>query len=316
MIVNAYQEKYFHTYILKKWYPTDGQPVECKKRTLRSSGLDEDRPEMTVNQFFDIPDDDYPPSKKSRKSTRKAADSQPSPPTRRARLLAVTATDKLTPAVPTATVGSQDKAPDAEPVAEESSAPIPRSSTRTKRKVSPSTRTPRIISAPMVTSPTPIEAPSPLSDLSEPSTPPPPASASSSSHARNRSISQSSVDTLVEDVPESEQPGQVQGQGRYSSVDSAGTAVGESSSSKKRKAEALEQLFDAVAAVEVAEEQEESGSKPAERMTTRGLSAKKVRVVEEVESEKSQPSTRKSTPVAEPRPKSSRAKTKARKAPA
>jgi len=75
-IVNAIQEKYYYVHILGKWYPTDFQPLETKKRALRSSGAIEDRLDMTVNQFFNIIEDGLPPSKRQRKPLRRIAEPQ------------------------------------------------------------------------------------------------------------------------------------------------------------------------------------------------------------------------------------------------
>jgi hypothetical protein len=75
-IVNAIQEKYYYVHILGRWYPTDFQPLETKKRALRSNGAIEDRLDMTVNQFFNIVEGGLPPSKRQRKPPRKIAEPQ------------------------------------------------------------------------------------------------------------------------------------------------------------------------------------------------------------------------------------------------
>lgn len=210
-IVNAIQEKYYYVHILGKWYPTDFQPLETKKRALRSSGAIEDRLDMTVNQFFNIIEDGLPPSKRQRKPLRRIAEPQ---------------------------LVSEDKRP--------RGAPLRKNTITTPQHTTPleNVSTPRSdvftsvtdphfsghdkgqASAPAAESPTDSEV-NPMSSF----TPDRPLSVS---HSRNRSTSQSSEQTVV---AEDQDPR------RSVSLETATTAVASSSLSKKRKAEFLDEVI-------------------------------------------------------------------------
>ncbi|KAF9526590.1 hypothetical protein CPB83DRAFT_908227 [Crepidotus variabilis] len=279
-IINAFQEKYYYIHILGRWYPTTYQPVETKKRTLRSNGGGEERPDITINQFFNIVEGYNPPTKRARRAPKKVDETDTPPNDKRTRRL-----PQQKPALPTPlSEPSEQILQNAQLVADDSSAPIIRSSGRIKRKLSPSTRAPRILTA--------INPPSPsLSSLSE-------SSSASSLHSRNRSTSQSSEVTIVDKAHDSR---------RSASVDSIETVVG-ASLSKKRKANALDDADD------IASQEIESESP--ERMVTRGRFSKTLRHGESdmnVDDGFSPLSEPPSSP-AELRPKSTRPRTKSRKA--
>lgn len=215
-IVNAIQEKYYYVHVLGKWYPTDFQPIETKKRTLRSNAGGEDRSDMTINQFFNIVEQGASPLKRLRKLSRKVIEPQ-SLGDKRPRGIAHQ--NIIPPTAPT--VAFVDRSADKDKVVDESSSRIPRSSGRVKRKMSPPTQT-RVLTA--TNSDAELPSTSTIDILL------------SSSHARNRSTSQSSEQTIVADDNDSPT--------RSSSVESTMTAIGTSLPSKKRKLEILDGVLD------------------------------------------------------------------------
>jgi len=244
-IINAIQEKYYYIHVLGKWYPTDFQPTETKKRALRSNGGGED-PDMTINQFFNIVENGTSPLKRLRKLSRKIVEPLSAPDDKRPRGMAQQRSAILPQSTFVDRVTPKDK------VVDESSATIPRSSGRVKRKMSPPKRVPRVLTE---TSSIAIEKPSaellstPTFDI-----------LLSSSHSRNRSTSQSSEQTIVAEGTDSGT--------RSSSVESTKTAVA-SLPSKKRKAEILDEHTDL-------------GPPSPKRMTTRNRSGRIARTYEPV----------------------------------
>ena len=234
-IVNAIQEKYYYVHILGRWYPTDFQPLETKKRALRSSGAIGDQPDMTINQFFNIVEDGLPPSKRQRKPSRRITEPQLVLEERRPRGTAHRKNTVTTPheaaapveilAIPTSDVSFSTK--------------TPHPSKRIKPQTAVDTN---------ALSPTDSEVNHILFA---------PGHLSSPSHSRNRSTSQSSEQTVV---PEEQDPR------RSMSLESAATAVASSSPSKKRKAEILEDT------IEESDQLQPEISTPAEGMITRGRS--------------------------------------------
>lgn len=230
-IVNAVQEKYYYVHILGKWYPTDFQPLETKKRALRSSGAIEDRLDMTINQFFNIVDDGLPPSKRQRRPTRKIAETQPIAEEKRPRAVASRKNTIIRPPEPVASHENGATSIGDMPA----NAATPRSSRCSKPQVSPPPAV-DVTQSPTDSESNPID--SFPSDLS-----------STSSHLRNRSTSQSSEKTVVAEVQ------------RSVSVESATTAV---APSKKRKADALEETVE-----EESNRKQHEESTPTEGMITR-----------------------------------------------
>lgn len=240
-IVNAIQEKYYYIHVLGKWYPTDFQPTETKKRTLRSNGGGED-PDITINQFFNIVENGTSPLKRLRKLSRKVVEPLSAPDDKRPRGMAQQRGAILPQRAFVYRVTPKDK------VVDESSATIPRSSGRVKRKMSPPRRTPRVLTE--------------TSSIGSPELPSTPTFdiLLSSSHARNRSTSQSSEQTIVAEDTDSRT--------RSSSVESTKTAVA-SLLSQKRKAEILDEHTDL-------------GPPSPKRMTTRNRSGRIARTYEPV----------------------------------
>lgn len=238
-IINAIQEKYYYVHILGRWYPTEFQPLETKRRALRSNGAVEDRLDMTINQFFNIVEDGVPPSKRQRRPSRKIAETQLVSEDRRPR---GTSNRKNMITTSTEPVAAPENVPNTTRDISTSTT-IPRASGRIKHQAS-------LPAADAVTmSPTDSEV-NPMSSVTS-------ELSSTSSHSRNRSTSQSSEQTVVAGDQDLR---------RSVSVESATTAVASLSRSKKRKAEALDE------AIEESDHQRSDESAPAEGMITRGRS--------------------------------------------
>lgn len=210
-IVNAVQEKYYYVHVLKKWYPTDFQLIETKKRSLRSNGGSDDRQDVTINQHFNIVEDGAPPFKRLRRSAKKVIQVQPTPEEKRSGTMTQPKRNLPSPAKLTAPLDHAERAGSSEPAAPVLSASI-------LQRVSPSARSPRILAENPI-NPVPDDESPAISDLS------------SSSHSRNRSTSQSSEQTVVVDEVDTR---------RSVSVESSKTVVGPSPT-KKRKAEVLDE---------------------------------------------------------------------------
>ncbi|CAA7259067.1 unnamed protein product [Cyclocybe aegerita] len=296
------QEKYTYVAIYKEWYPTDTYRPEtnAKKRALRSS--DNGRPAMTVNEFFNIQEEDLKTRKSKKRPPSDAQTTSPAPKrARRAAAPKVSAPKplELEPEADDPAHSSTD-----EPV-QDSVPQGPRTSKR--HKVAPS-RAPRTISESYVAQPHHADTqpatgsaspPSASSSDSEPPLSPP--TPLSSLHSRNRSTS-SSTETLVDDAEGT-------GKTRSSSVLSADTVVSSSCppSSKKRKAE---DALDVVGTQSPEEEPE-----PSVRMITRGRASKLTQLESASTSEKSAPPSRTGTPaLAESRAKPSRTRTRPKRA--
>jgi len=230
-IVNAIQEKYYYVHVLKKWYPTEFQLIETKKRSLRSNGGPDDRQDVTINQHFNIVEDGAPPLKRLRRSVKKTIQVQPTPEEKRSGTMTQPKRNLPSPAKLAAPLDGAERADSSEPVLSE---PI-------MRGVSPSARSPRILTENPI-NPVPDDGVSAISDLS------------TSSHSRNRSTSQSSEQTVVVDDIDTR---------RSASVESSKTVIGPSPT-KKRKAEVLDG--------DVLAENQDSSSQPREGMITRGRS--------------------------------------------
>ena len=252
-VISAIQEKWEYVHIRKRWYPVDGQPETSSKRLLRSSG---DRGDRTINSYFNLPEDGEPPLKRTRRAGRKALETQDLCSADRAKV-------ESKPSPPATSGAASDDAPIKASIAE--NGPAIRSSSRRRRKATPSTRSPPALS---FSSPTPSSTaelailPVASSILLSSTTLMAPVachiiSSATSSHSRNRSTSQSSAETLVDSDPV---------QLRSESVASTDTAV-ENSLSKKRKLEVVEECLELVAG-EMAE------SNQLEGMVTRGRASK------------------------------------------
>ena len=224
-VISAIQEKWEYVHIRKRWYPVDGQPEISTKRHLRSSG---DRGDQTVNSYFNLPEDGEPPSKRTRRTGRKAVEMQDPCTTDRPNRAKVE--QKPSPSS-TSTTTSNVASIDASIPGD---APVIRASARKRLKTTSSTKSPPP-SLPALSSAAEISALPVASSLLSSTTlmAPVPSHISppSSSHSRNRSTSQSSAETLVDSD---------QVQLRSASVTSTDTAV-ENSLSKKRKWQAVEE---------------------------------------------------------------------------
>jgi hypothetical protein len=242
-VISAIQEKWEYVHIRKRWYPVDGQPETSTKRLLRSSG---DRGDQTINRYFNLPEDGEPPLKRTRRAGRKALETQDPCSADRAKV-------ESKPSPPSTSDVTSDIASIKALVTEDG--PTIRTSSRKRRKPTPSTRFPASLSSP---APSAAElAILPVALLSPTTLTAPVAchiSSATSSHSRNRSTSQSSAETLVDSDPVLLRSG---------SVTSTDTAV-ENSLSKKRKLEVVEECLESVPG-EMAE---------LEGMVTRGRASK------------------------------------------
>lgn len=255
-VISAIQEKWEYVHIRKRWYPVDGQTETSTKRLLRSSG---DRTDRTINRYFNLPDDSEPPLKRTRRGGKKALESQDPCTADRAKV-------ESKPSSPSTSGVASEVASVKGSIIEDG--PAIRASSRKRRKPTPSTRSPPS----SLSSPTPSSTeelailPIASSILLSPATLMAPGdcdiSSATSSHSRNRSISQSSIETLVDSDPV---------QLRSESVTSTDTAV-ENSLSKKRKLEVVEECLELLPS-EMAESHQLDG------MVTRGR-ASKFRLVE------------------------------------
>ncbi|KAH9485021.1 hypothetical protein JR316_0001925 [Psilocybe cubensis] len=291
------QLKFEYTFIRRQWYPIEGVVVETKKRALRSSG---DVPEVqTPEEYFNLLKPEEIPRKKSAKRN---ANAKAKPKT--------TASPVAGPSAPSAPVAGPSAIPapveeqpspttslteEVLPVAEQitdASAYVspPRSSTRARRKVTPTSRSPRTLSMPTEKSSSVITA-SPVEESATP-IPSPTLTMTSSSSTHSRSASQSSMKTLVDSK-------------RSVSVLSSDTVV-ETSSRKRKSEDDLEKVVE-----EVEQEQEECASTGTERMVTRGRTSKKVRTVD-IEKDSASASPTNSPPL-EPAAKIQRRRTGAKK---
>ena len=280
-VISAIQEKWEYVHIRKRWYPVDGQTETSTKRLLRSSG---DRGDQSIYSYFNLPEDGEPPLKRTRRAGRKALETQDPCSADRAKV-------ESRPSPPSTSGAASEVVSIKAAITEVG--PATRASSRKRRKPTSST----LLSSPtpssveevpvlpvassILLSPTSLMIPGPC-DISS----------ATSSHSRNRSISQSSMETLVDSDPV---------QMRSESVASTDTAV-EDSLSKKRKLEVAEECLELVAS-EMAE---------LEGMVTRGR-ASKFRLVE-TNSEKSASGTsRSNTPAKEGKTIAENPKTRARK---
>ncbi|KIM40218.1 hypothetical protein M413DRAFT_446385 [Hebeloma cylindrosporum] len=262
----ARQLKYECVHIQHRWYATGvgekGSAAADTRRATRSSGTN-DEVDITAAQHFDL----FP----NKPHLLKEHTSKPVPP----------------PAKRTKRSATKRKPPfkrGPKPTVEEDAPFEKRMSTRVRRKISASDRSPRILSSAGVNLPSisiddPAEVSSSIS-LAD-------SSSSTPTHTRNRSSSsQASNETLVQSA---------RSPSVAASVASATTAVG-SSSPKKRKALELEE--------EDGEELPEPA--PPKRMATRGRPPK----VPPIDSEKGSTSSRTSTPTVDSKAKLSRPRTK------
>ena len=288
-VISAIQEKWEYVHIRKRWYPVDGQSESSSKRLLRSSG---DRGDRTVNSYFNLPEDGEPPLKRTRRTGRKALETQDPCSANRAN-----AESKSSP--PSTSGAASDVASIKASTIEDG--PAMRTSSRKRRKPTPSTISP----AASISSPAPASAaelailPVASSILLSPTTSVATVachiSSAASSHSRNRSTSQFSIETLVDSNPV---------QMRSESVVSTDTAV-ENSLSKKRKLEVVEECLELVSS-------EMADSNQLEGMVTRGR-ASKIRLVE-TNTEKSVTGlSRSNTPAKEGKMVEQNFKTRARK---
>ncbi|PPQ93797.1 hypothetical protein CVT25_013505 [Psilocybe cyanescens] len=271
------QLKFEYTHFRRQWYPIEGVVVESKKRALRSNG---DVPEVpTAEDYFNLLKPEEIPRKKSAKKKAKSKSTDlpiegPSHPV----------AERSSPTTPPV----EDVLPVAEQITEDSAyVSPPRLSTRVRRKVTPTSRSPRIVSIPTDTTSSTI-TPSPAGPSSNPISSPT-LSVSSSSSSHSRSTSQSSIKTVVEST-------------RSVSVLSSDTIVETSPSRKRKSDDELEKVDEEI-------EQEECVTNGTERMVTRGRTSKKAR---SVDIEKDSISSRMSTPgfetVVKPGPRRLRAK--------
>ncbi|PPR00988.1 hypothetical protein CVT24_000282 [Panaeolus cyanescens] len=266
-IILSRQEKFQYVFMGNQWYPTSSSPNQTRKRALRSSG---ERIDQDINKFFNLIDEGEPPTKRARKARK---DPQPTPAVVR----------------PKRTLQSRDSASVAILSQRDSIEKDP-SNSNSNPSVSPS----------LCSVPLPITA-SPPADESDLAQLPPMQSASQSklgsSHSRTRSISQDSLDTLVDvDLEASSHR-------RSASVSSAETTVEEFPSPKKRKFDALKDGDDPNVDLE---EQPDK----AEGMVTRGRASK---TMKRSAIRSDTPSSRNSTPIPEVSTRPSRMRTKSQK---
>ncbi|KAF8967884.1 hypothetical protein BDZ97DRAFT_1801745 [Flammula alnicola] len=291
LLVNAWQYKFYCVQVKRQWYSTDCTGGETHKRVLRSTS---DQMEEAVYEYFGIIANEGPSRRRSGKSATKKHTQTTSPNKRTRRPVA---TEPQPPASsspePLVVADGEDITIPIQPSSaslEASSLPS-RASTRVRRKLTPSAKSPRIISAPVENSSSdenlqPAESPS--SSMPPPLLP----SIPSSSHARNRSSSAQSsvsVDTLVEVE-------------RSPSVTSVETVV-TPTSPKKRKLDDIEKDE------EVSKDPEPEAS-ATEGMVTRNRASK----IRSLDSDTSLPSSRTSTPAVESRAKPSRQRARAKRA--
>ncbi|KAF8200983.1 hypothetical protein BJ912DRAFT_947725 [Pholiota molesta] len=285
-IVNARQEKFTCVVVQRKWYPTDCTGADAHKRTLRSSA---DQTEPTANDYFGIIENEGSSRRRAAKSAARRH-ILPSPNKRTRRLVPSQpkAQGSISPE-PVIPPNDEDVIASVHPDSDlrERTPPVSRTSTRVRRKVTPSARSPRIISAVVPKSPS-EETISPASTLPLPTIP------SSATHSRNRSSSaqsSESTETIAVAV-------------RSPSVASVETAVAPSLP-KKRKLADMEpeddNNDDLVKDIEAS---------AAEGMVTRNRASK----IRSGDSDKSQASSRMSTPAAEPAAKVTRPRARAKRA--
>ncbi|KAF9474550.1 hypothetical protein BDN70DRAFT_310947 [Pholiota conissans] len=306
IIVNARQEKFTCTVVQRKWYPTESNGAEAHKRLLRSTATDQT--EMTANDYFGIIQNEGPSSRRRNGKSAAKRFVQASAPTKRTRRPAAAAapapvahkargSSSPDPIVPAATTAAPA------PISQETTPPPPaRASTRVRRKVTPSARSPRIITAAVPDSPEEPETIPPAEPSSMPIVP-------TSAHARNRSSSAQSASSSTETVVVAE---------RSSSVTSVETAVAapSPSSPKKRKLdEIVEPEVDDLS--KGLEEADVVGVGAEEGMVTRTRASKRIRSGDDTSRE----SSRMSTPVAganatvdAPVKKASRSRSRAKRA--
>ena len=285
LIVNSRQQKFICVVVQGKWYSTDGSGADTHtKRNLRSTA---DRPELTLNEYFGIVDNEGPSHRRHFKALVKRTEQPPSPakPPRRpaaprkARFSTSPVPAAAAPTTTTAAAAADEEAPTPAPP------PVHRASGRVRRKVSPSDRAPRIVSQ----SAAPAGPPA-AEAATAPIAPAPGPGPAQPTHARNRSSSaqsSASADTVVVAV-------------RSPSVASVETVVAAPASPGKRKREDDEgEALDADA------------GEVKEGMVTRHR-ATRSRAGDSAE--RSEPPSRIGTPAVEPRAKVPRARPRAKKA--
>lgn len=287
LVISAIQEKWEYVHIRKRWYPVDGQPETSTKRLLRSSG---DRGDRTINSYFNLPEDGEPPLKRTRRAGRKAMETQDQCSADRAKV-------ESKPS-PSTSGAASDVASIKASVTEDG--PAVRSSSRKRRKPTPSTRSPPAsLSSPPSSAAELAILPVASSILLSPTTSRAPVachiSSATSSHSRNRSTSQSSAETLVDSDPVILRSG---------SVVSTDTVV-ENSLSKKRKLEVVEECLELVPG-------EVDESNQLEGMVTRGR-ASKFRSVETNTEKSATEISRSNTPAKEGKTVAEKPKARARR---
>lgn len=286
-VIYAIQEKWEYVHVRKRWYPVDGQPETSTKRLLRSST---DRIDQTINSYFNLPEDGEPPLKRTRRAAKKVVEAQNLCTADRAKRAKIESKRS-----PSTSAAASNVTSIAAHINEDT--PVIRASSRKRPKTTPSTKSPAP-SLSFVAEPTILPIVSSFLSSSTTLTDPVPCliSSTSSSHSRNRSISQSSAETLV-DSAEGVQL-------RSASVTSTDTTV-EIPSSKKRKSEAVEECLE-LSLGETAELNRREG------MVTRGR-ASKFRLVETNVDESVSSISRSNTPTKEVNRVTEKLKPRARK---
>ncbi|KAF9049854.1 hypothetical protein BJ165DRAFT_1454298 [Panaeolus papilionaceus] len=266
-IILSRQEKFQYVFLGNQWYPTSSSPNQTRKRALRSSG---DRIDQDINDFFNLIDEGEPPTKRARKGRKEI---------------------QLVPAV----VRPKRIVQNREVASSSANSQLDSTEKKTANSISKRSASPRL-------SPTlvPVTSSPPIQDVHLPQLPPLQSTVQSdlaSSHSRTRSISQDSLDTLVDENSQSPH------HRRSASVSSAETTVEEPPSPKKRKLDAFREDQDSAYDVEPQLIETEG-------MVTRGRASK----AQKHSAQRSEtPSSRTSTPALELSTRPSRIRTKSRK---